>query len=254
MKYKGGIQMNKLENKEFQYTLLENGTIELTKYIGNKTELELPQYIDNHLVTSIGSLAFEETPVQRLVIPKNIVNIHSQAFCICRKLEDIIVNDDNEHFSSLNGILYSKDQTSLICYPNGKTDFNFIIPDSVKIIESCAVSCNRYLYCVYIPDGVKEIKDFAFGTSFMLKEVWIPASVEKIGKDAFAGCEMDDIVGMFIGVYIDEPTFVVLCVYEDTIAMEYAIANKLHYSILDENEQFQGVITGIEALQKMLNS
>ncbi len=246
--------MNKLENKEFQYKMLEDGTIELTKYIGNKKELELPQYIDNHLVTSIGSLTFEETPVQRLVIPNNIVNIHHEAFCICRKLNEIIVNDDSEYFSSLDGVLYNKNQTSLICYPNGKIDFNFIIPDTVEVIESRAISCNRYLYCVYIPDGVKEIGDYAFAASFMLKEVWIPASVEKIGIGAFEDCEMDDMVGMFIGVYIDEPTFVVLCVYEDSVALDYAMSNKLHYSILDENDQFQGVITDIEALKQMFNN
>ena len=75
-------------------------------------------------------------------------------------MENICVDTDNPTYSSVDGLLMSKDQTKLITCPEGK-NCDLTIPNTVTSIEKYSFfNCN-------------------------LKSVIIPASVTTIGEDAF---------------------------------------------------------------------
>ncbi len=81
----------------------------------------------------------------------------------CSKLSEIDINEDNEFYSSSEGVLFNKDKTSIICYPLGKIAATYIIPDSVNTIGELAFYGCRYFEKIIIPRNVNFIDIYAFG-------------------------------------------------------------------------------------------
>lgn len=89
------------------------------------------------------------------------------------------------YFSSVDGILYSKDKTKLVSCPCGKKVTSFTIPSTVKTVGQYAFYHNLYLENVTIPSSVTTIENGAF-SECSLMSLNIPDSVTTIGADAFS--------------------------------------------------------------------
>jgi len=87
----------------------------------------------------------------------------------------------------VDGVLFNKDQTTLIQYPGGKAG-GYTIPNSVTSIGSKAFSECTSLTSVTIPNSVTSIGDGAFSACSSLTNVTIPDSVTSIGDGAFFFC------------------------------------------------------------------
>jgi hypothetical protein len=117
-------------------------------------------------VTTIASAAFEySSGVASVTIGTTVTNIGGFAFYDCAGLSEISVNATNLYYSSSNGVLFNKNQTTLIQYPSGLGG-SYIIPGTVTNI------------------GIG-----SFGDAFDLTSVIIPQSVTSIGEEAFYSCE-----------------------------------------------------------------
>ena len=139
-------------------------------------------------VTTIGDNAFCScTSLDNITIPDSVTSIGGGAFSGCRSLKSINVDNHNEYYSSSGGVLFDKNQTILICYPAGKTESNYTIPDSVTTIGEAAFSyCS--LTSVTIPDSVTTIGERAFFRCTSLTSVTIGSGVTTIGEYAFESC------------------------------------------------------------------
>lgn len=80
------------------------------------------------------------------------------AFRGCTNLEEIKVDNDNSKYSSDNGVLYNKDKSQLLHYPEGKKEKDFWIPDSVKRIVRCAFNHCNALETIRVPGSVGYIE------------------------------------------------------------------------------------------------
>ena len=80
-------------------------------------------------------------------------------------VENINVEGGNPAYSSVNGVLFNKDQSELLAYPAGRE--------------------GRYR----IPSSTTSIAEYAFSGSIKLTEVNIPNSVTRIGEKSFMGCD-----------------------------------------------------------------
>ncbi len=121
-----------------------------------------------------------------ITIPDSVSIIGNEAFENCISLSSIEVSENNETFCSLDGVLFSKDKTSLIAYPNGKGN-TYSIPESATYIGVNAFSkCD--IESIIIPSNIATISDTAFKDCYNLKSVEISDLIIEIGESAFANC------------------------------------------------------------------
>ena len=173
-----------LTSGNYQYKVLDDNTICISRYIGDETNATIPAKINGLTVTTIGKNAFAQTGLGCLHIPASITDIKPNAFKLSG-FNKIEVDKNNLNYTSINGVLFSKDKTVLLAYPKESSATSYIIPDGVKIIESTAFMGTSNLNCIVIPNGVTTIKENAFYLCSNLKNVSIPTSVKSIGRDAF---------------------------------------------------------------------
>ena len=140
-------------------------------------------------VASIGEAAFNGcSSLTSATIPSSVTNIGDGVFRNCQSLTSINVAASNIAYLSEDGVLYNKDQTTLIAYPLSKTNTYFSIPVSVTSIEHYAFGYCRNLASITIPNSVISIEDYAFQHCIGLTSITIPNSVKSIGVGAFQYC------------------------------------------------------------------
>lgn len=140
-------------------------------------------------IASIEPYAFDRSFVGQIFLPKSTTNIKRNAFNQCMNLQEINVDPKNLSFTSLNGVLHSKNRKKLLRYPSGKKTVNYYVEDGVEEISDCAFSGAGYLESITFTNDVKKIGTKAFENCNKIESLLLPASVEVIGERAFQGCE-----------------------------------------------------------------
>lgn len=106
----------------------------------------------------------------------------------CTNLRNITVSEDNPYFSSVDGVLFNKDKTELIMYPQGKTNTSYTIPDSVTSIGGYAFGDAANLKEIIIPDSITNMS-CAFFNCTSLTSIVLPNGIAKIENSMFYGCK-----------------------------------------------------------------
>ena len=140
-------------------------------------------------VTSIGNWAFGEcTSLTSITIPSSVTSIDKSSFRGCASLTSITVDENNTAYSSVNGVLFNKDKTELVRYPEGNTNTLYHVPSGVtQIVNGAFYGCTS-LASIMIPSGVTRINHLTFCGCTSLANITIPSSVELIGNDVFRDC------------------------------------------------------------------
>lgn len=145
--------------------------------------------IPNSVTTIDESAFFGCVNLSNITIPDSVTKIGDSAFEDCDRLTNITVDSDNEYYSSdEDGVLFNKDKTVLIKYPQGNTRTCYIIPDSVITIDVCAFFDSKALTNLTIGKGVKTIGERAFVHCYGLTSIIIPDNVTTILDFAFYSC------------------------------------------------------------------
>lgn len=96
-----------------------------------------------------------------LSIPASVENIDEYIVMNCNNLAEITVDENNQNYSTQDGVLFDKAKTKLIACPSAKTG-EYTIPDSVVEIGTYAFSACAGLTNITIPDSVEKIDHGAF--------------------------------------------------------------------------------------------
>lgn len=155
-------------------------------------------------VRSIGYGAFAGCPnLTSLDIPANIEYVEGKITYGCNNLTAFNVASDNPNYSSIDGVLFNKDQTQIQEYPYGKKGA-YTIPNTVTEIVEENFSEYPNLTAITTGDGVLRIGKKAFYQCRNLTKVTFGSSVEVIGQYAFQGCSALDTVLFSPGIDIIE--------------------------------------------------
>ncbi len=149
--------------EDFEYMTMSKG-VKILKYHGKENVVFVPQYLECRPVTIIGqrafnapyikevylpetiekieSFAFENSNISSIYIPKHVNEIDDTAFTLCPRLSAFAVDENNLYYSSSNGILYNKDISWLINYPNNKKSKKYVVPKTIEILD-----CLIFKYC-----------------------------------------------------------------------------------------------------------
>ncbi len=169
----------------FTYTT-NNGTITITGYTGSSGAVTVPGAINGYPVTSIGNVAFSETNVTSVMIPSSVTSI-AQLLFDGPNLTAITVATNNPVFSSVAGVLFDKNQDTLIECPGGLAG-SYTIPNSVTTIAETAFWQCRNLTSVTMGNSVNSIARDAFANATSLTNILIGNGVTSIGYYAFWNC------------------------------------------------------------------
>lgn len=96
----------------------------------NKT-LRLPEEVESSFTDSIEF----GTEIDVLDVGRNsVVDVNAAPLCYC-DIKAYSADEDNEYYCAKDGVLYSKDMSTLLAYPNDKEDYSFEIPIEVAEIH-----------------------------------------------------------------------------------------------------------------------
>ena len=216
-----------VNNLKYTVTDAEAKTVELTDYeTAPEGELTIPATVTNegteYSVTSIGSRALSWcSQLTAVTIPEGVATIGNYAFGLCSSLTAvnipasainigdwvfdncsaltaINVAGSNTAYYSVNGILFNKDKTTLICYPAGKPQLEYTIPSSVTVI-----GVNAFAYCdaltqLTIPSSVTSIGEWAFDGCTALAEMTVLATVPPTVADADVFYSVDRNIPVYV--------------------------------------------------------
>ncbi|SFB88042.1 leucine-rich repeat domain-containing protein [Ruminococcus albus] len=214
---------------DFEYTLLEDGTVEIARYIGSDTEVEIPGEINGAAVTSIGERAFYamsrfnnedyvvidyyeklsyETESEKykniknitsVVIPGSVTEIKESAFEGCISLESITLPQKLKYIGK--SAFFDCENIKSIVIPDSVKEIGFwafsyclslesiTLPKDLKCIDEHVFAGCETLKNIVIPDGVEKIELAAFADCCNIESIVIPDSVKTIGRYAFYDCD-----------------------------------------------------------------
>ena len=177
------------DERDYQYALLDDGTVEITGYNGKAEKLTIPNMLNGKKVTSIDNRAFYLcNSLISIIIPDSVAKISVNPFAYCSTLKSIFVSSEHPYFFAIDGVLFRKADSCLISYPKGREYTTYNIPQGITAIGNSAFFCCDSLISVAIPDSVTTIGGSAFYYCESLRSITIPDSVTSIGDSAFSEC------------------------------------------------------------------
>ncbi len=106
--------------------------------------------------------AFARCPdLSKVYIGRYALTIFSTAFNECKFLSKISVHPENERFYTFDNILFNKKETSLLLYPNYKSEHEYRIPEGVTAIGAHAINNKVFLKTLYFPTTLILLNDSA---------------------------------------------------------------------------------------------
>ena len=140
------------------------------------------------LTKLMGGRFFGDEVLTAVYIPETVTDIAVDTFAVCPTIACINVSENNTVYSSVGGVLYTKDGKTLILYPEAKTAETFDVPATVTTIGIGAFVGAENLKSISIPASVSRIYDSAFLSCTSLESVVIPDGVKTIYKSTFRNC------------------------------------------------------------------
>lgn len=142
-----GIEYGVLDDKKLE---VEACGIQYAKYWPS---LDLPDYVEynqqRYKVTSL-DLFFFDTSFGSIRLPSFLKDLYISN-CSIGEFE---VSKNNPYFTSMDGVLFSKDMKELILYPSGRNNRSYEVPSTVTKINLAVFNDCKYLDSLTLPDGI----------------------------------------------------------------------------------------------------
>ena len=177
-------------SEDFEYQILEDGTAVISDYLGSNTDLTIPEKIEGHTVSYVNLYTPEDSEDDTNIITIRLpgtIDFKESSFPTC--LENLFFTSDNPDYTSVDGIVYSKDMTKIEYFPKAHKGV-YIMPETVTDIGGAFFRCSGITEVV-LPDGLKDLGHSIAGAFYQctsLKKVNIPSSITEIPARSFTEC------------------------------------------------------------------
>jgi len=186
-------------------TISGTGEMEETPWLDHRDQIRT--VIIREGITHIAPYAFMECPaLTSISFPDTVVSFGDHAVNHCPELKEvtlpasvkdfdvapfegsgllnIYVDEDSPYYTSVDGVLYTKDKTVLMVYPAGRNDTEYVVPEGTERIFVSAFQYSN-LEKIVLPSTLTEIDEWVFARCKALTQIEIPAGVNSVGKCAF---------------------------------------------------------------------
>ena len=137
--------------------------------------------------------------LKRIIIPKTIKGCYSLSFNYYSGVEEIIVDKDNQYYTTINGVMYSKDMKCLIAYPCAKPDSVFIVPEGPQSVAMFAFTLLRNLKDITMPLTLKTMEDGAMITGSIQRAVF----QDSVTMFEYGACSLYEAEEIVLGNRVD---------------------------------------------------
>lgn len=132
--------------------------------------------------------------ITSISLPFSVIRIMNDAFSGCSGVTAYTVNENNQSYKDIDGVLFSKDNRMLIKYPAKKELTDYVITEDVSIICTDAFMDNTFLRKISVGNFVTAISDHAFKNCTSLEEIELGGNVRIIGTESFKNCPKISLV------------------------------------------------------------
>ena len=193
---------DKATEEGVKYKVAEAGEVEIVGLSENSSvnDITIPDEVDGYPVTKICNFSlFNTEALQVIRIGKNVREIEDWALTNNKSMKEFIVDPENAYFTAVDGVLFTKDMKTLVCYPTAKNitldrfgqtsdTATYAVPEGVEKIENRAFYRCIYLTEITLPSTLKVIGDMAFHRCSEVKTFNLPEGLTSIGRDSFSYC------------------------------------------------------------------
>lgn len=182
--------------------------------IGNETfyscttlvEINLPEGLEK-----IGDYAFQNCQaLTGAALPSTCTELGVYVFDGCQALAEITVAEENPSYMAQDGVLFTADGTTLIRYPQARTETSYTVPETCEALADwsfigttaleqidlgsvTSIGEDCFYYCtslkeVTVPEGVTELKGAAFAYCMAMERVTLPSTLKTLGNHCFYSC------------------------------------------------------------------
>lgn len=175
--------------EELELVETEDGTGYLIKkYKKTYDYIRLPETYNDKPIVGMLESSFISSSFKEIYIPDTYVNFTQSAFYSVSSIKGYYVNDTHPIYKSVDGLLYSKDETSLYAFPLGIRG-SYSVKDGVKVIKEGAFKTSN-IESVALPESVETIEKSAFELSKRLRTINIPSKITEISESCFDTCSV----------------------------------------------------------------
>ena len=122
-----------------------------------------------------------------LTIPASVDSISGTFVTYSDNLSEILVKDGNAKYTSVNGVLFSKNKKLLVAFPHANST-DYTVPYGTTVIGDNSFRGAKTLHSVDLPNSLQEIQYSAFTDNIGLTSITVPTGVTVIGNSAFSNC------------------------------------------------------------------
>ena len=214
------LSVRAVHSDTYKYKDLGDGTYELVKFSnpGDITDITIDYVVDletgekdtSKPISVINEYAFNcDETLNSISFGKDVKEIDGKSIYSCWWVQNVWVDDENPYYCDIDGVIYNKDLTEVVFYPNdhdkylrAKLGYDNLLDDRGQPMEELW--------------GVTERYDEAFLTEYnkQIRTYVIPSTVTKIGQLAFAYSNITDL-------YIPEgvKTMESMAVFKNTVLL-----------------------------------
>lgn len=193
------LSVRAVHNDTYQYKELSDGTYELVKYTnpGDVKEILIDYVIDEKTgkkdtskpISVIDEYAFNcDEILNEISFGKDIKSIDGKSIYSCWWVQNVWIDDENPYYCDIDGVIYSKDLTEVVFYPNdhdkylrAQTGYDNLVDDDGNPMEELWGTTEKYDE-KFLEEYNKSVRTYV-----------IPSTVTKIGQLAFAYSNITDL-------------------------------------------------------------